>query len=288
MVSERWHIITQSEVDATESSATELGDCLWAKPIISGIQANGGYSDLRARPLAFELRFAREILRAGITPNYEVLSGVGADRIDFDLVEPKWKFEVVSIDETSNVAEMTSYEDVQSYIGDDFQIRSLVIRSDAADARKTGSWQLIKLQEKIYSKVLKNGRPHKFPIPNDDLIHALLIDARGFNGGSGPGVHDLAQIVYGGAYAPTQYQHFFKNSLIHGLFDEDNMSDASNLLKERVHCLIFVTEDFLAPLHFWKKAFAYWNPFLIEEESLPQSLPWKIKHFVRGTKLKSE
>lgn len=288
MFSERWHIVTQSEVDATESSATELGDCLWAKPIISGIQANGGYSDLRARPLAFELRFAREILRAGITPKYEVLSGVGCSQIDFDLVEPNWKIEVVSIDETSNVAEMTSYEDVQSDTGNNFQIRSLVIQSDAADARNTGSWQLIKVQEKIYSKVLKNGRPHKFPIPTDDCIHALLIDARGFNGGSGPGVQDLAQIVYGGAYAPAQHQHFFKNSLVQGLFDEVNVSVGANLLKERVHCLIFVTEDFLTPLSFWKNAYAFWNPFLTVKDSVPRTLPWAIKHFARGARLPSE
>ncbi|GEM_PF-1470656 len=279
----RWHILTGSEADRCRACVEQLSPVTWAKPLLKAIESNGGLLSDNARPLLFELRFAAEMANANIVPIYE-FAGLEPDKIDFKLPgKPSWLTELVAIDETANLSEIPKYDDElvegETKKGSGIFVRSLMIRSDAENQTHTGGWQMIKMQQKIEAKVSQDNKPHKFPTISGENIHAILIDTRGFGGGDGADIHALRQIVYGAGHGHQGFIEYFKDKPVMGLFDAMNTSAEAAILKERIHCLVFVNEKQFGPGTMWSGAHALWNPFLESGvRALSKSFPWPINH----------
>lgn len=283
MTGKRWHVLTGSEAARCKACIKQLSTVSWAKKLLSNIESNGGVLSDNARPLLFELRFAAEMANANILPVYE-FEGIDGDRIDFKILEkPSWLTELVAIDETANLSEIPKYDEElvegETKPGSGIFLSSLTIRSDAEDPTHTGAWQMIKMQQKILAKVSQNNKPHKFPLITDDNVHAILIDSRGFDGGSGADIHALNQAVYGPTHGHPAFLEYFNDRPVMGLFDSLNTSWQVEILKERIHCLIFVNEQQFEAGGMWKGAYAFWNPFLNSDtEILSKTCPWPVKH----------
>lgn len=279
----KWNFLTGSEADRSRACIEELTEANTASALTKAINKNGGVEAKNARPLLFEARFAVELLHKNITPHYEYPGGIDDDRIDFKFSDdPSWLVELVSIDETDVLSKMTTIENIAEENAPEIAARFLEIRSDAEDARHTGAWQMIKMQEKILCKVRQNDLPHKFPPAEDNVVHSILISTKGYNGGSGADIYDLNQLVFGIKYAHEVFNEWFKGQPVRGIFDETNDDPAAVLMQERIHCLIFVCEQEYGPGTMWKKAFVFWNPFLeFDAEKWTESFPWTVHHKFR-------
>jgi hypothetical protein len=120
-------------------------------------------------------------------------------------------------------------------------------------------------------------------LPGPSEIHAILIDARGFNGGSGPDINDLTQLVYGPRYSNSIFNQSFRGQPVMGLFDELNQTVESHVLRERIHCLVFTVEKQFGPGTMWQECFAFWNPFLeVDEQEAAKTFPWSVSHQLRA------
>lgn len=283
MFPKKWNILTSSEVDRSKACIDELKEAGIGQSLLKAIEKNGGPSSAEARPLLFEARFAVELLHKQIDATYEYASGVEEDRIDFAyLNDPIWLTELVSIDETGVLKQMTKVENIAEPGKPETNARFLEIRSDAENPTHTGAWQMIKMQEKILCKVRQNELPHKFPVANDHTVHSILISTRGYNGGSGADIYDLNQLVFGIKYAHEVFNEWFKGQPVKGIFDESNDDPAAVLMRERLHCLIFVNEEKFGPGTMWEKAFVFWNPFLeFDAMEWSKTFPWAVNHKFR-------
>jgi len=283
MFPQKWNFLTGSEADRSRACIEELAEANTGAALVKAISNNGGFMSQNARPLLFEVRFAVELLHKNIAPTYEYPAGIEDDRIDFKFLDdPSWLTELVSIEETDILSKMTKIENVAEDDKPEIPARFLEIRSDAQDPRHTGAWQMIKMQEKILCKVRQHDLPHKFPLPKENVVHSILISTKGYNGGSGADIYDLNQLVFGIKYAHEVFNEWFKDQPIKGIFDESNDDPAAVLMRERIHCLIFVCEQEYGPGTMWQKAFAFWNPFLdFDAEKYSKSFPWSVNHKFR-------
>ena len=95
--------LTRKEVQKTERAITSLSAVAWAEPLLARLSRAGGINPDNM-PLMFEIRFAYELYRAGISAKYEFSGGVGDSTIEFRLnTTPIWLIELVSV-RTSDAA----------------------------------------------------------------------------------------------------------------------------------------------------------------------------------------
>jgi hypothetical protein len=268
--------LTEEEVRASLEAAVELRGVDWAGPLLrrtrdivdrllAGVDDREAY---RANPLPisdhsllFELRFARELLRAGAGAQYEFRAGVGNSDVDFKVdADRPWLVELVSLRESEGVRSATRSDGVR---------QSLVLRTGADDPKHTEESEMLAAQRRIGAKAFGGGRPIKFPEPSE-FLHAIVVDARGYLGaGSGDWI-DWMQIAAGpdsvtipelvkslrdretGAYKP-----------IRGLFEAACPLEAAATVQARVHFIFFVCERTFAPGEIAAKAFAVGNTELL-------------------------
>jgi len=150
-----------------------------------------------------------------------------------------------------------------------------VLRTPAAGATEAQSKQspegeLLLVEQKITEKVMRNGKPIKFPAPTN-AFHMIMIDTRAFlNGGD---ADDYAQIAYGPAGMKYQSNVMSwpnpdtgKWEPIKGLFHPDNPLRGAKLIQERIHFLGFVAEKVYKDGEIPKVMMPFSNPHLFEDK----------------------
>jgi hypothetical protein len=240
----------------------------WAQPVIKSIRDSGGIVQ-QNMPLLFEARIAYALYRRGVKIQYEYPTGVGSSSVDFHVVSNghSWLIEIVKIGESAAAAAATHYDD--PYI-------ARVLRTPAAGATKAQSKQspegeLLLVEQKITEKVMRGGKPIKFPAPTN-AFHMIIVDTRAFlNGGD---ADDYAQIAYGPA--GMKYQSNVLNwpnpdtgkwEPIKGLFHPENPLRGAKLIHERVHFLGFVAEKVYKDGEISKVMIPFSNPLFADKET---------------------
>jgi hypothetical protein len=193
-------------------------------------------------PLMFEVRFAQELYRAGVTAQYEFAAGEGSSTVEFRLnTEPTWLIELVSV-RTSDAARRATHEITPL-------LSEQLLRATPDDPGRSEEGEIITAQQKIGEKAYSRGRPTKFP-PLDGSVRLILTDIRGYLDEGGD--HwDYYEMAYGWRGLPPTMRdyltHFWQNRAgqfepIKGLFEQDNPLMAAHYVQERIHFLGFVRE----------------------------------------------
>jgi hypothetical protein len=230
-----WDSLTSREGEFMEEVVTALSAHAWARPMLEALSGNGGIRR-ENKALRFELRFAHELMLAGVEARYEI-PGEGLSTIDFGFATAgqPWAVELMRLEETQAVRKATT-----SRVDEDGVVWSGRILSTAAkDDRQSEEGETLKAVERICQKCERGGQPHKFRAPADAL-HMILVDFRSFLHGGDD--HDRVHVALGGRCVGEHYRRFWKGKLISGVFDADTDLKGSREARERVHFLGFVNE----------------------------------------------
>jgi hypothetical protein len=251
----------------------------WAKPVLARLRRAGGIKP-ENMPLMFEVRFADELHRAGVTAEYEFRAGVGKSTVEFRLnTEPTWLIELVSV-RTSDAARRATRQIGQLYYEQLFY-------PTPKDPGRSEEGEMITAQQKIGEKVFSRGRPTKFP-PRDGSIRLILTDIRGYlDEGGNP--EDYWEIAYGwrvlARFSPDHWKAMVHRwtgrdgrvEPIKGLFEPGNPLRAAQLIRERIHFLGFVKEENFSDKEIQQGSLFLANPELfatqVEAESAYSTYP---------------
>ncbi len=95
--------------DRNDRAVEALGPLDWARGLLKRVRSLG--IKLEEDDTLFELRYAHDLARAGVTPVYEHPTGVGNSKIDFKLPgRVPWLVELVSIQESDAIKAATVKE----------------------------------------------------------------------------------------------------------------------------------------------------------------------------------
>jgi hypothetical protein len=235
--------LRSTEVERTERAISALSELAWAKPLLSRLKRAGGIQP-ENMPLMFEVRFADELRRAGVTARYEYAAGVGNSTVEFRLdTEPVWLIELVSV-RISDAARRATRQIGPLYF-------EQLFHATPGDPGRSEEGEMILAEQKIGEKVFSRGRPTKFP-PPDGSLRLILTDMRGYLDRGGD-LADYNEIAYGWrALAHLEHGdmmvHHWKNAdgkfePIKGLFEHGNPLAAAKSVRERIHFLGFVREE---------------------------------------------
>jgi hypothetical protein len=219
----------------------------WARGLVARVDALGIKPE--ADDTLFELRYAHDLVRAGLQPAYEHRTGVGNSTVDFNLPgEVPWLVELVSIRQSDAMKAATSTETLSPGITTDtLFLSSTAGLADPSKGKQTQQHELLRVVHKLGEKVYDGKKPIKFPVPDGSNFHMLLIDMRGFEGlAAYPDRDHCRQIVSGpyGVHDPFNVaSHADTGEPIRGVWDPENPSRAAALLRERVHVIGFVHEQ---------------------------------------------
>jgi hypothetical protein len=270
MLSDR---LRSTEVERTERATEALATVPWAKPVLARLKRAGGIKP-ENMPLMFEVRFAAELHRAGVTAQYEFPAGVGKSTVEFRLnTEPSWLIELVSV-RASNAARRATRQVGQLYYEQLFY-------PTPEDPGKSEEGEMIIAQRKIGEKVFSRGHPTKFP-PGDGSIRLILTDIRGYlDEGGNP--EDYWEMAYGWRvlkrFSPKHWEamvHRWRGrdgrvEPIKGLFEKGNPLRAAQLIRERIHFLGFVKEEGFSEREIQKKSLFLANPELFATQGEAES-----------------
>ena len=231
------------ELQRTERAIASLSTVAWAQPLLARLDSAGGMKS-ENMPFMFEVRFADELHRVGISAQYEFSAGVGDSTIEFRLdTTPTWLIELVSV-RTSDVAKRAIRQ-----VG---PIYEQLFRPCRGDPGRSGEGEMITAEQKIGEKVFSQGRPTKFPSLEGSL-RLILTDMRGYLDQTvrirkASLIADYRQMAYGarGLQDPKAIQYWEirlgQPTPIRGLFESDNPLLAARYVQERIHFLGFVRE----------------------------------------------
>jgi hypothetical protein len=232
-----WDGLSSDEAEFMQKIMRECGDEPWAHSIILSIEENGGLAPANKSRL-FELRFGYALHQAGITPNYEI-PGEGASTIDFGFsnANETWAVELMRLEESRALRAATSdWTD-----GSGTQWSQRILSSDSEDQTQTESGETLKAIERVCQKFEKDGRPYKFPVPNNSR-NVLLVDFRNFlNGGD---KYDRFHVGIGGESIRNEvFRRYWNGQLISGVFSEITNLRGAAEARARLHFLGFVNEQ---------------------------------------------
>ena len=231
--------LRSKEAERTQRAMVSLSSVAWAQPVLARLERAGGVKS-ENMPLMFEVRFADEIHRAGISVEYEFRAGVGDSTVEFRLnTTPPWLVELVSV-RTSDAAKRAIRQ-----VG---LIYEQLLRPTAKDPARSEEAEMITAEQKIGEKVFAQGKPTKFP-PLDGSLRLILTDIRGYLDQGGD-VWDYRQMAYGAFGIAPQYSwmiHYWPTdggrlAPIKGLFESDNPLRSARYVQDRIHFLGFVRE----------------------------------------------
>ena len=231
--------LTLKEVQRTERAIAELSTSAWARPLLARLQAAGGIKS-ENMPLMFEIRFAQELVRVGVTAEYEFHAGVGDSTVDFRLnTTPTRLIELVSV-RTSDAAKRATRR-----VG---MIYEQILRPTHEDPGRGEEGEMITAEQKIGEKVFAADQPTKFPAL-DGSLRLILTDIRGYLD-QGGNIVDYREMVYGASGVPREPAsavHYWESkprylAPIRGLFEQDNPLQAAHYIQERIHFIGFVRE----------------------------------------------
>jgi hypothetical protein len=228
--------LTGREADFTKLVIDELADTPWAKPLVDDINANGGLTGQNKAKL-FELRFGFSLHKAGVLPAYET-AGEGQSTLDYGFTAGDRDFlvEMMRLEETDAVRAATTtkkFADGATLIG-------RTLSTVAEDPKQSEEGETLKAVERICQKFEKDGKPHKFPIP-DTATHVLLVDFRTFlNGGD---EYDRVHVGLGGEFVTNEARRrYWDKKLITGVFSVKTKLRGAIEARERLHFIGFVNE----------------------------------------------
>lgn len=256
-----------TEVQRTERAIAELSTVSWARPLLERLSREGGITN-ENMPLMFEVRFAQELHRAGVTAEYEFRAGVGDSSVEFRLnTTPTWLIELVSV-RASDAAKRAVRQ-----VG---LIYEQLLRPTPDDPGRSEEGEMITAEQKIGEKVFAQGQPTKFPAP-DGSLRLILTDIRGYLD-QGGGVLDYRQMAYGASGIPREYAwiiHYWESKPgqrvpIKGLFETGNPLRAARYVQERIHFLGFIREDDFHDGEIQETAYylANWHLFSTESDAI--------------------
>ncbi|MES2341804.1 MAG: hypothetical protein V4597_09005 [Pseudomonadota bacterium] len=235
-----WDALSDRENKFMQEVVTDLDGVEWVRPALEGLAARGGIRT-ENKALLFELRFAHAVQVQGLPTRYEA-PGEGESTIDFEVERDgqRWRVELMRLTETKAVREATVEERDEN--GTVWSSRSL--STDATDKRQSTEGETLKAVERLCQKCERDGRPHKFPKP-DDAFNVLLVDCRTFmNGGDKA---DRCHVALGAAYVPAHFRLSWDGKPITGVFDPATTLKGAKETRERVHFIGFVNEKTFEP-----------------------------------------
>ncbi|HEU0297855.1 MAG TPA: hypothetical protein VFR37_00330 [Longimicrobium sp.] len=214
-------------------------------------------------PLLFEVRYAYELHRAGVTAEYEYSAGIGKSSVDFRLAgTPEWLIECVSI-RASKGAKRAMRQRGEIY--------EQHFTSRHPDPHQTPEGEMVRAGELIAEKVLSRGRPTKFPTPSPQRYHVIVVDTRGYLDGGGDAI-DFRQITYGWRGVPEDREwmiHWFgplgEEQPVRGLFEAGNPVRGAEMMRSRIHFLHFVQEEEYTEGEIVRRGYMLANPWLVED-----------------------
>lgn len=247
--------LSQREGENCERIIAELDGVRWAQPLLTRIAKAGGVQQ-KNKGLLFELRFGNALHEKGIVPDYEI-AGEGDSTIDFGFTHGgmAWAVELMRLEETDAVKAAIRLETDDS--GREFAIMHL--HTDAEDKRQSTEGETLKAVQRICQKCEKDGKPNKFPRP-DERVHVIAVDFRTFLDGNDDA--DQIHIALGGKYLRKGYRQFWNGKLITGVFDAETTLRGSIEAQQRVHFLAFVNEQDYGPGQFGSSVQFIANPHL--------------------------
>ena len=218
----------------------------WAARLVASVNRRG--IRWEEEDFLFELRYAHDLVRAGLRVEYESPTGMGNSSVDFKIAaDVPWLVELVRLRESAAVKAATVFEKLPSgLIVETLNLSSHAGVVDPARAEATPQHELLRVTQKLGDKVFDGKKPIKFPKPDGSAFHMILMDMRGFEGMGFPDRDDCRQIVGGPRMvSPSMFvaYHPETGEPIHGVWDPDNSSTAARLLRERVHVIGFVHEQ---------------------------------------------
>lgn len=224
-----------TEREANCRAIDELKSVAWATPLLEEIRMRGGLK--AAASFFFELRFAAEINRAGLSASYEYQTGVGLTSVDFRLdCQPDWLIELLSPGPHSRSGEESQ------------MLKFAGILSDKA--------------------CTEHGLPSKFPVPTPGRYQLVIVDVRDYLYGMGD-VLDWRQIAYG-SDGVKDFHHWALHWLpkevkgqpgpICGVFDPRSPVESAKVFQERVQFVGFMNERSYLPGEMRTIKCAYYLP----------------------------
>jgi len=254
-------VLTTKEAEYTQRAIDVLKPVAWATPLLERVASAGGLIAANM-PLLFEVRFAYELHLAGAVAEYEHAKGVGASTIDFRIPgDREWLVELVSIRESAGLRDATQQ------FGPIYQ---RVLTTGSSNPAHSEEAEMITTLGRIGEKVLADGSPTKFPIPST-VIHAILVDMRGYLG-SGGDVVDYQQMANGAAAMDPEVTwaiHYWDDQPIRGLFEQipDHPLRAASVMRERIHFIGFIAEQKYQDGEIRRRAYYMPNPHLLPTEA---------------------
>ena len=207
----------------------------------------------------FEMRFAHELHRAGVSAEYEYRAGVGGSTIEFRTnTSPQWLIELVSV-RTSDAAKRATRQTGLIY--------EQLLASTREDPARSEEAEMITAEQKIGEKVFADNRPTKFPSITNSL-HLILTDIRGYLDQGGD-IFDYRQMAYGASGIPAEYSwtvHYWQGRPIKGLYEKDNPLHAAQYIQERIHFLGFICEGGFHEGEICEVAYYLANPHLFQNQ----------------------
>ena len=231
---------TDREFERMEVILAELKEVEWAQRLIQHLEKNGGLVGANMDSF-FELRVGHSVHAAGASVRYEV-PGEGDSSIDFGFASKgrSWKVELMRLRETQAAKDATITEIDE----DGVTWVSQILSSANKDKKQSPEGETLKAIERICQKCESDGKPHKFPSPSQDGLHAILVDLRTFKRGGD--VHDRLHIGLGGEHVHPAYRMYWgdadKRRLISGVFSENTLMKGAAEARTRVHFIGFVHE----------------------------------------------
>jgi hypothetical protein len=257
-------VLLPREARFVEAILREFGCEPWAEQLLSDIAHHGGLiSENKAR--FFELRFGYALHQAGIVPGYEV-AGEGSSTLDFGFTSSgeSWLVEMMRLEETEASRSATrSTVDANGVVWTEHTLStppSDPTRSKSAP-KQSEEGETLKAVQRICQKCERNGRPHKFPLP-DGGLHVLLVDFRTFQDGDAD-EQDMIHVGLGGEYLAEQtHRRYWEDRVISGVFSPSTVVRGADHARARVHFLGFVNEGRYVNGEFASATLFVPNPFL--------------------------
>lgn len=255
--------LTQREADYCEALLAEFEQAGYLPALTAKIRRAGIRTE--AMPFLFELRFAKALKDRGVRVDYE-RPALDATTIDFAFAGDREVLaELVSIGISAATEAGAQHEIDENGI----RWSELILSTANEDPRLSEEGEVLLVQQKICEKVFRNGQPVKFPTPQGDQFHIIVVDMRGFLAGVGGDNADCVQLTFGNRCVEDFQRRFWTDPStnervpIRGLFEDTDRPRGAPTLRQRVHGILFTRDTVYADGALIGASYLAHNPHLI-------------------------
>lgn len=254
--------LTYDENKYCELIIEEMSEVPWVQSLLKKIM------DLKyprnskvLKSALFELEIAYEFFKKHSELELEYHAGIGLTDVDFRYNSGKINclIEAVSTKVSEEFKEATKFTEIEPGVT---KFETML----GGDQKVSLGHEMIKVQGKILEKACsKEGKPVKFPMPQQQDLHVVAVDIRNFDGDK----WDYLQIAYGPRIVPDYCRLTYFRKFIKGIFEGGNDHVQARVFRERVHIIAFCNlKTFNSPLFGEQNCYLCWNPWLFEDVSL--------------------